>query len=148
MVGILLHVIDNTATRGLYNAVSPGIVYNRTFIEAFAERLRRPVLWSAPEGLVRFIVGSERSSILLRGQLVRPKRTLEIRVCLPLPRASSRVGRSRPCDHLTFELLREVLKTQQPGVQPQSLRQTWKRERRRLTTQSGRAVDFVFVRCW
>ena len=77
MVGILLHVIDNTATRGLYNAVSPGIVDNRTFIEAFAERLRRPVLWSAPEGLVRFIVGSERSSILLRGQLVRPKRTLE-----------------------------------------------------------------------
>ena len=46
MVGILLHVIDNTATRGLYNAVSPGIVDNRTFIEAFAERLRRPVLWS------------------------------------------------------------------------------------------------------
>ncbi len=77
MVGILLHVIDNTATRGLYNAVSPGIVDNRTFIEAFAERLRRPVLWAAPEGLVRFIVGRERSSILLRGQLVRPKRTLE-----------------------------------------------------------------------
>jgi uncharacterized protein (TIGR01777 family) len=77
MVGILLHVIDQNATRGLYNAVSPGIVDNRTFIEAFSERLRRPVMWSAPEGLVRFIVGSERSSILLRGQLVRPKRTLE-----------------------------------------------------------------------
>jgi uncharacterized protein (TIGR01777 family) len=77
MVGILLHVIDDRSTRGLYNAVSPGIVDNRTFTEAFSERLRRPVLWSAPEGLVRFIVGSERSSILLRGQLVLPKRTLE-----------------------------------------------------------------------
>lgn len=77
MVGILLHVIDRPATRGRYNAVSPGIVTNREFIEAFAARLRRPIMWSVPESVVRFIVGDERSSILLRGQLVRPKRTLE-----------------------------------------------------------------------
>ena len=77
MVGILLHVIDNPQTRGRFNAVSPGIVTNRDFIAAFAERLRRPVLWSVPERVVRFIVSDERSSILLRGQLVRPKRTLE-----------------------------------------------------------------------
>lgn len=77
MVGILLHVIDEQDTRGRYNAVSPGIVTNRQFIEAFAGRLRRPIMWSVPEWLVRFLVGDERSSILLRGQLVRPKRTLE-----------------------------------------------------------------------
>lgn len=77
MVGILLHVIDRPETRGRYNAVSPGIVTNREFIEAFAAKLRRPVMWAVPEGVVRFLVGDERSSILLRGQLVRPKRTLE-----------------------------------------------------------------------
>ena len=44
MVGILLHVIDHRETRGRYNAVAPGIVTNREFIEAFARRLRRPVL--------------------------------------------------------------------------------------------------------
>jgi uncharacterized protein (TIGR01777 family) len=77
MVGILLHVIDERGTRGRYNAVSPGIVTNRQFIEAFAARLRRPVIWSVPEWFVRWLVGDERSSILLRGQLVRPKRTLE-----------------------------------------------------------------------
>lgn len=76
MVGVLLHVIDRPETRGRYNAVSPGIVTNRQFISAFASRLRRPVLWSVPETVVRAIVGDERSSILLRGQLVRPKRTL------------------------------------------------------------------------
>jgi len=76
MVGILLHVIDNPETRGRYNAVSPGIVSNREFITTFAARLRRPVMWSVPERVVRAIVGDERSSILLRGQLVRPKRTL------------------------------------------------------------------------
>jgi hypothetical protein len=76
MVGILLHVIDRPDIRGRYNAVSPGIVTNRQFIEAFARRLRRPVLWSVPEWLIGFLVGDERSSILLRGQLVRPKRTI------------------------------------------------------------------------
>ncbi|SEC31889.1 hypothetical protein SAMN05519104_1151 [Rhizobiales bacterium GAS188] len=76
MVGILLHVIDRTDLHGLYNAVSPGIVTNRQFIEALGRRLRRPVWWSIPEWLIRLLVGDERSSILLRGQLVRPKRTL------------------------------------------------------------------------
>lgn len=76
MVGIILHALDDRTASGRYNAVSPGIVSNRDFIAAFAKRLRRPVLWSAPERLVRWIVGDERSSILLRGQLVRPKRTL------------------------------------------------------------------------
>jgi len=33
-------------------------------------------LWSVPEWLIRLLVGDERSSILLRGQLVRPRRTL------------------------------------------------------------------------
>lgn len=77
MVGILLHVIDRSDTCGRYNAVAPGIVTNRQFIEAFGRRLRRPVLWSAPAWLIRFLVGEERSSILLQGQLVKPKRTLE-----------------------------------------------------------------------
>ncbi|HVO02154.1 MAG TPA: TIGR01777 family oxidoreductase [Candidatus Cybelea sp.] len=77
VVGILLHVIDRPETSGRYNAVAPGIVTNREFIEALARRLRRPVLWRVPERLVAFLVGAERSSILLRGQVVKPKRTLE-----------------------------------------------------------------------
>ncbi|MEO1143152.1 MAG: DUF1731 domain-containing protein, partial [Pseudomonadota bacterium] len=77
MVGVLLHVIDNQNTNGRYNAVSPGIVDNLTFTRAFASKLGRPVIWSVPEWVVRKVVGDERSSILLRGQLVRPKRTLE-----------------------------------------------------------------------
>jgi uncharacterized protein (TIGR01777 family) len=77
MVGILLHVIDQRSAHGRYNAVSPGIVTNRQFIEAFARQLRRPVLWAVPAWLIRFLVGDERSSILLQGQLVRPKRTLK-----------------------------------------------------------------------
>jgi uncharacterized protein (TIGR01777 family) len=77
MVGILLHVIDRPDLHGRFNAVAPGIVTNRGFIESFALRLKRPVLWSVPEAVVKFLVGEERSSILLRGQRVHPRRTLE-----------------------------------------------------------------------
>jgi uncharacterized protein (TIGR01777 family) len=45
MTGILLHVLDNPQTEGRYNAVSPGIVDNKTFTGAFAAKLRRPVVW-------------------------------------------------------------------------------------------------------
>jgi NAD dependent epimerase/dehydratase family enzyme len=43
----------------------------------FARHLRRPVMWSVPAWLVRFLVSGDRASILLEGQNVRPKRTLE-----------------------------------------------------------------------
>lgn len=77
MVGVLLHLLDRPDLDGRYNAVAPGIVSNGEFTRAFASRLGRPVVWAAPERLVRWLVGDERSSILLRGQLVRPRRTLE-----------------------------------------------------------------------
>ncbi|MEM7058995.1 MAG: TIGR01777 family oxidoreductase [Pseudomonadota bacterium] len=77
MVGIIRFVLDRKETSGRYNAVAPGIVDNRTFTEAFARALGRRIVWSVPEWLVRALVGAERSSILLRGQLVKPRRTEE-----------------------------------------------------------------------
>lgn len=77
MTGILLHTIDNSKLTGRYNAVSPGIVNNHDFTQSFSKYLKRPIRWSVPEWIVKRIVGEERSSILLRGQLVRPKRTVE-----------------------------------------------------------------------
>lgn len=77
MVGILLHVIDDEATTGRYNAVAPNAVTNAEFTRSFAAQLRRPIVWAVPEWVIKRIVGEERSSILLRGQLVRPKRTVE-----------------------------------------------------------------------
>jgi hypothetical protein len=77
MVQVLLHVIDNRELTGRFNAVSPGIVSNRQFMESFAKHLRRPIVWSVPAWIVKSIVGSERASILLEGQNVKPKRTME-----------------------------------------------------------------------
>jgi uncharacterized protein (TIGR01777 family) len=77
MVGVLVHVIDRRGLVGRFNAVSPGIVTNRQFTESFARHLHRPVVWSIPAWLVKRMVGAERASILLEGQNVRPKRTME-----------------------------------------------------------------------
>ena len=77
MTGILLHVIDRPTLSGRFNAVSPGIVRHEEFIRSFARHLRRPITWRAPPWLVKALIGEERSSILLEGQLVRPRRTLE-----------------------------------------------------------------------
>jgi hypothetical protein len=77
VVGIVLHVIDSPKTSGRFNAVAPGMVTNREFTHEFSKRLRRPIVWSIPSWLVRACVGAERASILLEGQNVKPKRTLE-----------------------------------------------------------------------
>jgi uncharacterized protein len=77
VVGVLVHLIDNRGLSGRFNAVSPGIVSNRRFTESFARHLHRPIVWSIPAWLVKRIVGPERASILLEGQNIKPKRTIE-----------------------------------------------------------------------
>ena len=76
-VGVFLHLVDSAEARGRYNAVAPGVVSNREFTDALAKRLRRPVVWAAPRWLVRAVIGKDRASILLEGQNVKPRRTLE-----------------------------------------------------------------------
>ncbi|MEM8848624.1 MAG: TIGR01777 family oxidoreductase [Pseudomonadota bacterium] len=77
MTGVLIHLIDTTEAHGRYNAVSPGIVSNAAFTRAFADALRRPVAWRIPEWLIYGLVGRDRASILVEGQKVVPKRTVE-----------------------------------------------------------------------
>ena len=89
MVGIVLRVIDRSDAVGRYNCVAPGIVSNEEFTRAFARRLRRPVSWAAPPALVSALVGKERASILLEGQRVRPRRTLEMGYVFRFPEIDS-----------------------------------------------------------
>ena len=77
VVGIFLQAIDDDAMEGIYNAVSPGIVSNKEFTGALAQKLGRWVLGSIPAWAIKAVVGVERSTILLLGQRVRPSRTVE-----------------------------------------------------------------------
>lgn len=76
-VGIFEHLVDAPSARGRFNAVAPGVVSNCEFTQALAQQLHRPVMWAAPAWLVRAVVGADRASILLEGQHVVPRRTLE-----------------------------------------------------------------------
>jgi len=74
---LFVHLIDNPEHSGRFNAVAPESVSSEEFIRAFARHLRRPITWRAPQWLVMRLIGTERASILLEGQKVIPRRTLE-----------------------------------------------------------------------
>lgn len=92
MVGIALRVLDRPEAKGRYNCVAPGIVSNLDFTRTLARHLRRPILWSVPDRLVHALVGRERASILLQGQRVRPKRTLEMGYRFRFPDIEAALG--------------------------------------------------------
>lgn len=92
MVNLIIKSIDDVSMHGKYNGVAPGIVTNEQFTKVFAQKLRRPIVWSVPKSVVELIVGKERSSILLQGQLVKPKRTLEAGFGFKYPDIESALG--------------------------------------------------------
>ncbi|MEM7363572.1 MAG: DUF1731 domain-containing protein, partial [Pseudomonadota bacterium] len=75
VVGICLQAMESPNMQGIYNVVSPGIVSNTEFTKRLAERLGKTVLGRIPGWLIKAVVGSERSTILLLGQRVKPTRT-------------------------------------------------------------------------
>lgn len=77
VAGIFTHIIENENASGIFNAVSPEMSTNREFSKEFAASLNRPAFFTTPECVVRVMLGNDWSSLLLRGQNVVPKRTLE-----------------------------------------------------------------------
>ena len=77
MVGIIIHALENDNVQGVLNATAPQPVTNSEFTSAFASALWRPALIPVPAFAVNMIFGPERGSMLLEGQKVIPKRTME-----------------------------------------------------------------------
>jgi len=77
VVGIYRKALQDPTMDGIYNCVAPNIVTNEEFTNVFAKKLRRRILWHIPSWLIKLVVGKARSGILLEGQHVHPKRTLE-----------------------------------------------------------------------
>lgn len=59
------------------NGVAPVLDTNREFTEALGRALRRPTLLPVPGFAMRALLGAERAVVLMEGQRVAPKRTLE-----------------------------------------------------------------------
>lgn len=77
-VGIIMHAIENEHCTGILNGTAPNPVTSEEFTKAYASALRRPHLFPLPDFVANAVFGSEAAEVLLEGQKVLPKRTLEL----------------------------------------------------------------------
>lgn len=79
LAGIMCHALESECLQGVLNGVSPSspATSNGTFAQELAAALGRPALLPVPAWAVRAVFGTERAIMLLEGQKVVPKRTLE-----------------------------------------------------------------------
>lgn len=77
--GIVCHALEKDSVQGILNGVAPSspATSNGTFAQELAAALRRPALVPVPAWAVQAVFGAERAVMLLEGQRVLPKRTLE-----------------------------------------------------------------------
>jgi len=74
---LILHAIENDQVEGVLNAVAPQSATNAEFSKALASAMWRPAIFPLSGFVVNTIFGSERGAIMLEGQRVYPKRSLE-----------------------------------------------------------------------
>ncbi|KAJ8272575.1 hypothetical protein GJAV_G00090840 [Gymnothorax javanicus] len=74
------------------NGVAPALDTNGEFTAALGRALRRPTLFPVPGFVIRALMGSERAVVLLEGQRVAPKRTLESGFQYQYPDLQSALG--------------------------------------------------------
>lgn len=75
----LIHFsIFNDHVHGILNAVSPQVITNGQFASAFGTALGRPSFFPTPGVMMKLVFGDERAVVILEGQKVIPKRTLDM----------------------------------------------------------------------
>lgn len=89
MTGMIVHALENDHVTGVLNGVAPEIVTNERFTKEYASALWRPAILPTPAFVVNFIFGQERGKLLLEGQKVIPKRTLELGYKFQFPEIKS-----------------------------------------------------------
>nr|XP_042710828.1 epimerase family protein SDR39U1 isoform X3 [Chrysemys picta bellii] len=85
--GVVCHALETEGVRGVLNGVSPASsgTSNADFARELGSALGRPALLPLPSWAVRGVFGAERAVMLLEGQRVAPKRTLESGYCFVYP---------------------------------------------------------------
>lgn len=76
VVSLVLHALGTGAASGPLNATAPEPVTNAEFTRALGRALHRPTFLRAPAAALRLALG-EMSTLVLDGQKVLPRRTLE-----------------------------------------------------------------------
>ena len=76
VVGLFQEAIQDNSWKGIFNAVSPGLVTNAEFTQTLGDVLKRPTVIPAPEFAIKLALG-EMSQVLLEGQGAVPKHALD-----------------------------------------------------------------------
>jgi NAD dependent epimerase/dehydratase family enzyme len=76
-VGIFQFALENPQVHGVLNAVLPQVTTNENFTAALGKAVNRKTIFTIPEWAAK-IIFSGRSELVLEGQKVIPKRTLEL----------------------------------------------------------------------
>lgn len=78
LTGIVAHAIEADHVNGILNGVSPASsTTNADFAQALGTALGRPAVIPLPSTVVQAVFGRERAIMLLEGQKVLPRRTLD-----------------------------------------------------------------------
>ncbi len=77
VVGIMLHLINTSDAKGVFNATAPTPVSNKKFAQAMAKAMHRPAILPMPAFMVKLLFGQMGDDVMLHGQKVTPTRTIE-----------------------------------------------------------------------
>ena len=76
LTSLYLHLLENAQASGPFNGTAPKPVSMKEFAKSLGRALHRPAIFPVPAPILRLALG-EVADILLTGQNVEPKRTLE-----------------------------------------------------------------------
>ncbi len=76
LVNAIIFLCDKEEAQGVYNLVAPNAVINSYFMKTLAKTLRRPYWFPTPSFMLILVLG-EKSSTVLNGQRVFPKRLID-----------------------------------------------------------------------
>ncbi|XP_050537139.1 epimerase family protein SDR39U1-like isoform X2 [Daktulosphaira vitifoliae] len=75
---LVIFSIENNTINGVLNGVAPQTITNSEFTQSFAKALNRPAFFKLPGILFNLAYGPERATMVLDGQNVKPKKSLEM----------------------------------------------------------------------
>ncbi|GIU29456.1 TIGR01777 family oxidoreductase [Shewanella sp. MBTL60-007] len=76
LVQLFVHLLNHSECNGIYNGCAPNPVSNKEFTKTLGQALSRPAFIPMPAFVLRVALG-EMSCLLIEGQYVIPKRTLD-----------------------------------------------------------------------
>jgi len=78
IAGIIMFCVENDNVEGVLNGTAPGVASSEEFTKSFASAMCRPHFVPFPAFACNLMFGAEGASIMLEGQQVLPKKTLDL----------------------------------------------------------------------